>query len=125
MSAASISFGFGPLKTKPPTRLQYPQREEAPMPSHVSVNLGRRAILRAGALILGAALWPLRASAQNKLRIGVIGSGHIGGTLCGAGVKTRHPGPLFSPPPAEPQELCGRPGQPAASGDRGPGDGFG
>jgi predicted dinucleotide-binding enzyme len=116
MSAASISFGFGPLKTKPPTRLQYPQREEAPMPSHVSVNLGRRAILRAGALILGAALWPLRASAQNKLRIGVIGSGHIGGTIGGLWVKAGHPVLFSSRHPDELKDLVAGLGELAKAG---------
>ena len=52
----------------------------------------RRAILGMGsALVLGAALRPLSASAQTKQRIGVIGSGHIGGTIGGLWVKAGHP----------------------------------
>ncbi len=58
------------------------------MPKQYSVERDRRAVLRAGgALILGAALWPTRSLAQgaggNKSRIGVIGSGKIGGTIGG------------------------------------------
>jgi 8-hydroxy-5-deazaflavin:NADPH oxidoreductase len=60
----------------------------------------RRAVLGAGgALILGAALWPARAWAQAnraaKMRIGVIGSGRIGGTIGGLWVRAGHP-VLFS-----------------------------
>jgi predicted dinucleotide-binding enzyme len=69
------------------------------MRKHVSVDCDRRAVLGAGgALILAAALWPARAPAQvsgGKLRIGVIGSGHIGGTIGGLWVKSGHP-VLFS-----------------------------
>ena len=73
------------------------------MSSHESVDLGRRALIGAGgALMLGVALWPLRASAQTKLRIGVIGSGHIGGTIGGLWVK-RRPQVLFSS--RHPEEL--------------------
>jgi 8-hydroxy-5-deazaflavin:NADPH oxidoreductase len=54
-------------------------------------NHQRRALLgAAGALILSAALWPARTSAQTKLKIGVIGSGHIGGTIGGLWVKDGH-----------------------------------
>jgi predicted dinucleotide-binding enzyme len=65
------------------------------MPQHDFIDRDRRAMLgAAGALILGAALWPARAPAQTnnatKLRIGVIGSGHIGGTIGGLWVKDGH-----------------------------------
>ena len=61
------------------------------MSSHESVNLGRRTLLGAGgALMLGVVLRPLRASAQTKLRIGVIGSGHIGGTIGERWAKAGH-----------------------------------
>ena len=65
------------------------------MRQHDSIDRDRRAVLgAAGALILGAALWPARAPAQTnnatKLRIGVIGSGHIGGTIGGLWVKDGH-----------------------------------
>ena len=56
------------------------------MPQYDSINRDRRAVLgAAGALILGAALWLARAPTQTnnatKRRVGVIGSGHIGGTI--------------------------------------------
>jgi 8-hydroxy-5-deazaflavin:NADPH oxidoreductase len=64
------------------------------MPKEYSVNCDRRALLAAGsALGLGAALWPLRSLAQGaggKLRIGIIGSGKIGGTIGGLWVKAGH-----------------------------------
>src|SRR5499433_3478159 len=62
-------------------------------------DYSRRALLGAsGALALLAALRPLRIFAQasgGKLRIGIIGSGHIGGTIGGLWVKSGHP-VLFS-----------------------------
>jgi 8-hydroxy-5-deazaflavin:NADPH oxidoreductase len=67
-----------------------------------SVRRDRRALLGAGGVLLAAALWPLRASAQGKLRIGVIGSGNIGGTIGGLWVKAGHP-VLFSS--RHPEEL--------------------
>jgi predicted dinucleotide-binding enzyme len=60
------------------------------MPDHDPIDRKRRAFLGAsGALILSASL-PGRASAQSKLKIGVIGSGHIGGTIGGLWVKNGH-----------------------------------
>ena len=57
-----------------------------------AVNRHRRALIIAGgALIIGAALRPLGAAAQGKQRIGIIGSGHIGGTIGGLWVKAGHP----------------------------------
>jgi len=65
------------------------------MPKYGPIDRERRALIGAGgALILGAALWPARAWAQTnngaKLHIGVIGSGHIGGTIGGLWVKDGH-----------------------------------
>jgi 8-hydroxy-5-deazaflavin:NADPH oxidoreductase len=61
-----------------------------------AVNSQRRAVVVAGgALVLAAAFQPLRAAAQAKQRIGVIGSGHIGGTIGGLWVRAGHP-VLFS-----------------------------
>ena len=65
------------------------------MPNHNSIDRDRRALLGAGgALMLSAALWPATASAQTnsgaKMRIGVIGSGHLGGTIGGLWVKAGH-----------------------------------
>jgi len=53
----------------------------------------RRAVLFAGgALMLAAGVGPRGARAQttNKMHIGVIGSGHIGGTIGGLWVKAGH-----------------------------------
>ena len=80
------------------------------MPKHNSVDCGRRAVLGAGgALILSAALWPARVPAQpsggNKLRIGIIGSGHIGGTIGGLWVKAGHPVMFSSRHPEELKDL--------------------
>src|SRR5436309_70038 len=62
-------------------------------------DYSRRALLSAsGALALLAALRPLRTFVQasdGKLRIGIIGSGHIGGAIGGLWVKAGHP-VLFS-----------------------------
>jgi hypothetical protein len=65
------------------------------MPKHESFDRCRRGLLVAsGALAIAAALRPWRALAQvtggTKLRIGVIGSGHIGGTIGGLWVKAGH-----------------------------------
>ena len=75
------------------------------MPEHDSINRQRRAFIGAGgALVLSAGLWPARAPGQTaaKTRIGVIGSGHIGGTIGGLWVKAGHP-VLFSS--RHPEEL--------------------
>ncbi len=70
----------------------------------------RRDLLAASsALALAAALRPWRASAQGtsgaKLRIGVIGSGHIGGTIGGLWVKAGHPVLFSSRHPDELKDL--------------------
>jgi 8-hydroxy-5-deazaflavin:NADPH oxidoreductase len=75
-----------------------------------SVDYNRRTLLAgSGALVIAAALWPLRAAAQGsaagKLRIGVIGSGHIGGTIGGLWVKAGHPVLFSSRHPEELKEL--------------------
>src|SRR6059058_1268014 len=79
------------------------------MRKHELFGSSRRAVLGAGAaLMLAAASRPWRALAQaagsSKLRIGVIGSGHIGGTIGGLWVKAGHP-VLFSS--RHPEELKG------------------
>jgi predicted dinucleotide-binding enzyme len=81
------------------------------------VNHERRVIFRAvGALIVAAALWPLRASAQTKLRIGVIGSGHIGGTIGGLWVKAGHAVLFSSRHPDELKDLVASLGELAQAG---------
>jgi 8-hydroxy-5-deazaflavin:NADPH oxidoreductase len=74
---------------------------------HHSVHPSRREALAAGGvLLLGAVLWPANIRAQTgtgaKSRIGIIGSGHIGGTIGGLWVKAGHP-VLFSS--RHPEEL--------------------
>jgi hypothetical protein len=74
---------------------------------HDSFDRDRRALLKAGgALIAGAMLSPAGAVAQTsggaKASIGIIGSGHIGGTIGGLWIKAGHP-VLFSS--RHPEEL--------------------
>lgn len=73
------------------------------------LNLCRRGLFIAGGMLtLAVGLQPWRTLAQatagTKLRIGVIGSGHIGGTIGGLWVKAGHP-VLFSS--RHPDELKG------------------
>ena len=72
-------------------------------------DYSRRALLGAsGALALLAALRPLRTFAQasgGKLRIGIIGSGHIGGAIGGLWVKAGHPVLFSSRHPDELKDL--------------------
>jgi hypothetical protein len=69
--------------------------EEFSMRKQEFFNYSRRALLGAsGALALFAALRPRPIFAQasgGKLRIGIIGSGHIGGAIGGLWVKAGHP----------------------------------
>ena len=70
------------------------------MARHDAVDRGRRTLLGAlGVMILSAVLRPARALAQEtsgrKMPIGVVGSGHIGGTVGSLWVKAGHP-VLFS-----------------------------
>jgi predicted dinucleotide-binding enzyme len=79
------------------------------MAKQYSVDRDRRTVLGAGvAFVLCAALLPTRSFAQsnggNKSRIGIVGSGHIGGTIGGLWVKAGHP-VLFSS--RHPEELKG------------------
>lgn len=88
------------------------------MAKHDSIDLERRALIGAGgALMLG--LWPSRAPAQTaggKAKIGVIGSGKIGGTIGGLWVKAGHPVFFSSRHPEELKELVGGLGSLAQAG---------
>ena len=69
------------------------------------INLDRRDLLKFGAAILLTGATPLSAAAQaasDKLKIGVIGAGHIGSLIGGLWVKAGHP-VLFSS--RHPEEL--------------------
>ncbi len=86
-----------------------------------SIDRGRRAMLGAGgALILSAALWPARVPAQtsggDKVRIGVVGSGHIGGTIGGLWVKAGHPVMFSSRHPESLKEMVAGLGSLAQAG---------
>jgi 8-hydroxy-5-deazaflavin:NADPH oxidoreductase len=78
------------------------------MPKHDPVDHGRRTLIAASAaLIVSAALWPARARAQTtaKMHIGVIGSGHIGGTIGGLWVENGHEVLFSSRHPEELKDL--------------------
>jgi predicted dinucleotide-binding enzyme len=91
------------------------------MRRHFSRVYSRRELLgSAGSLALPALLQPLAASAQvtdrRKLRIGVIGSGHIGGTIGGLWVKAGYPVLFSSRHPDELKDLVSRLGPLAQNG---------
>src|SRR3974377_1184158 len=80
---------------------------------HVTVDRGRRALLgAAGGLILETGLQATTASGQaassSKIKIGVIGAGHIGGTIGGLWTKAGHPVFFSSRHPEEMQDLIAR-----------------
>ena len=89
------------------------------MHAHKPFGHSRRALLGA-ALALMTLLKPLRTAAQaprgEKLRIGVIGSGHIGSTIGGLWVKAGHPVLFSSRHPDELRELVTGLGPLARSG---------
>jgi len=89
------------------------------MHAHKPFGHSRRALLGA-ALALTTLLKPLRTAAQapggEKLRIGVIGSGHIGSTIGGLWVKAGHPVLFSSRHPDELKELVTGLGPLARSG---------
>jgi len=79
----------------------------------------RRALLRAGRLLmLGTFLYPARllAQASSPLRIGVIGSGKIGGTIGGLWVKSGHPVMFSSRHPHELKDMVSKLGGLAQAG---------
>ncbi len=89
----------------------------AERPDRDAHNPQRRAVIVAGAaLALGAAFRPLRAVAQAKQRIGVIGSGHIGGTIGGLWVKAGHAVLFSSRHPDELKDLVAGLGELAQAG---------
>jgi hypothetical protein len=92
-----------------------------PMSEDVTLDHTRRALLfAAGALILQRALQPSTALGQTasgpKMKIGVIGAGHIGGTIGGLWTKAGHPVFFASRHPEELQDLVGRLGSLAQAG---------
>ena len=88
---------------------------------HVTVDRARRALLgAAGMLILQAALRPATALGQtssgSKMKIGIIGAGHIGGTIGELWVKADHPVFFSSRHPEELKDLVARLGPLAQAG---------
>src|SRR5947199_516015 len=79
----------------------------------------RRKFFHFGVAALVASVTSTHAMAQsvsNKLRIGVIGSGHIGGTIGGLWVKAGHPVLFSSRHPEELKRLAGELGSLAEAG---------
>lgn len=92
-----------------------------PMFKHVTVDRARRALLGgAGMLILQTALQPTTALGQtssgSKMKIGIIGAGHIGGTIGGLWTKAGHRVFFSSRHPEELQDLVARLGPLAQAG---------
>jgi len=97
---------------------------------HVTVDRGRRALLcAAGALILQGVLQPTTASGQMasgpKMKIGIIGAGHIGGTIGELWAKAGHPVFFSSRHPEELKDLVARLGPLAQAGTVDQAIGFG
>src|ERR1700738_3336431 len=91
------------------------------MSKHVTVDRGRRALLGvAGALVLQGVLRPRTAPGQTPsgptMKIGVIGAGHIGGTIGGLWTKAGHPVFFSSRHPEELKDLVARLGPLAQAG---------
>lgn len=91
------------------------------MRKNESCACSRRVFFGAGtAFVLAAALGPghsfAEAEASGKLKIGVIGSGHIGGTIGGLWVKAGHPALFSSRHPEELEGLVGHLGPLARAG---------
>src|SRR5258707_8063477 len=88
---------------------------------HVTVDRVRRALLgAAGLLILQTALQPTTALGQtssgSKMKIGIIGAGHIGGTIGELWAKAGHPVFFSSRHPEELKDLVARLGPLAQAG---------
>ena len=84
-----------------------------------STTVDRRALLGAGGLLaMATILQPaqLRAQGSSPTRIGVIGSGHIGGTIGGLWVKKGHPVFFSSRHPEELKDMIAKLGSLAKAG---------
>src|SRR5215471_5892653 len=84
------------------------------------LNFDRRDVLKCFAAVLLTTATPLSADAQqsadSKVKIGVIGAGHIGSTIGGLWVKAGHPILFSSRHPEGLQELVASLGSLAHSG---------
>jgi predicted dinucleotide-binding enzyme len=94
--------------------------EETSMSQRNPIHRSRRTfVAAAGVLFVAAALRPAGARAQanaKKIRIGVVGSGNIGGTIGGLWVKTGHPVLFSSRHPEELKDLVAGLGELAQAG---------
>src|SRR5260370_567447 len=100
------------------------------MVKHVTVDRARRALLgAAGLLILQTALQPTTALGQtssgSKMKIGIIGAGHIGGAIGELWAKAGHPVFFSSRHPEELKDLVARLGPLAQAGTVDQAIGFG
>src|SRR5689334_12275713 len=89
------------------------------MHEHPAFDPRRRHLLIAGGVIvLGASLGVPSALAQarTKMPIGIIGSGHIGGTVGGLWIKAGHPVMFSSRHPEELKDMVGKLGPLAKAG---------
>src|SRR6202043_3060771 len=91
------------------------------MIKYVTVDRGRRALLgAAGAFVLQMALQPTTALGQtstgSKMKIGIIGAGHIGSTIGELWAKAGHPVFFSSRHPEELKDLVARLGPVAQAG---------
>lgn len=91
------------------------------------VDRTRRFLLGAAGLAVAGALWRAEARAQTgpKIRIGIIGAGHIGGTIGGLWVKAGHQVFFSSRHPEELKDLVAGLGQLAQGGPVDQAIGFG
>jgi 8-hydroxy-5-deazaflavin:NADPH oxidoreductase len=89
------------------------------MAKHELIDHRRRTLIAAGGALLMGAAWPARAPAQTgggKAKIGVIGSGKIGGTIGGLWVKAGHSVFFSSRHPEELKDLVSGLGSLAQAG---------
>ncbi len=93
------------------------------------MRFDRRRLLESAALFGLSTAWPSLARAQAgatpQLKIGVVGSGHIGGTIGGLWVKAGHPVLFSSRHPEELKDLVDRLGAQAKAGTVAEAIGFG
>src|ERR1700743_1273316 len=88
---------------------------------YVAIDRNRRVLLgAAAAFVLQGAVWPTTALGQtasgSKLKIGIIGAGHIGGTIGALWAKAGHPVFFSSRHPEELKDLVERVGPLAQAG---------
>src|SRR5574337_1508902 len=108
---------LAPLRASPSPSPAWSAFAEVCMTKHFVFDSHRRKLLLAGCVTsLVAALAPRRAAGADKIPIGVIGSGHIGGTVGGLWVADGHPVLFSSRHPDELGDLVRRLGPLARAG---------